>query len=245
MTFAAQPPTTGTGLSDLHHLLHPAQGEQCWRASFSYARELRVHLGAPVPESGTKRPRGRWLLRTHATPWQLCRNDSVILKSTYRSQQKLDQIKSLQGQTLVEIRPTHDYGVEMLFTGDLRLVIKPRNDLVRPTPSELPYWELLTPYRTVILAGPGKRWQTYRSDQPIATIEPTLRRDVSHVHRSVNNIAPSGADVSSLVDELLTEGRRLERIANRRQTRPVNSRLPYLEAKWRRLRSRGRVAASQ
>jgi hypothetical protein len=146
--------------SDLLQILQSMEGEQCQRVAFSYAQELRIHLGKPTFQTDPKYQRGRWLLRTYATSWQLYRSGSIVTEIRPEGQR-------LKGQRLIKVRLLDRFAVEFLFTAEFNFIIPPIDE---STDSGLPHWELLTPYHTLATIGPGLEWNQRSSEEIVDDI---------------------------------------------------------------------------
>ena len=132
-------------------------GERCWHARLGYGDELKLDIGRKVPYKSPKLKgllRGTWTVGSRATPWKLTCASGVVSSRSKRSKIEAalgEVVGNVQAVTVGSRRMSLTIKIGSQFT----LTIENRS--VAAT-DDLPYWEVFTPQRTCIQAGPGRNW---------------------------------------------------------------------------------------
>ena len=161
-----------TDLDPLSRLLAPIVGELCWGVVFSYGDELRVDCGERIPYRHPKlagKARGAWTIGARASPWELTRDDDRVASTSDDSDTMRERVGVLAGLRVEACEARFpDLQLAVSFSEGLVLRIGPEGPAGRPPPpGPLAYWEVFTPNRMVLSAGPGPKWSYLRADEPM------------------------------------------------------------------------------
>jgi hypothetical protein len=103
-----------------------------------------------------------WLLGTQATPWRYSNLKRPDLRLSSESDDWLDQLREVLRDRSVEALSVEHAGFDLavhLDDGSWLAIearrFDPKSSYPYPPP---PFWEIITPYQTVVAAGPGHMW---------------------------------------------------------------------------------------
>ena len=156
--------TEATDLQQLKEIISGVVGETCWAASFSYGDELSLDIGAKVPYSQklmAGKEKGAWMLGTRATVWELKGTSQTIVTSNDDPETARQKVKVIEGAVITAIETNYpELALTVTFSNGCQLILFPEHD----EDSDLPYWEMFTPYHMILKVGPGAKWSFTRSD---------------------------------------------------------------------------------
>ena len=187
--FRSTVPVTHDDIRGLRPFLFQLLGEPFLFARESYGGELTLHFGREVtlPQfRGRETTEGTHVLTLRASVWYIKSSPwSALIMSddvTEWPHFKPTDLKELEGRppiaaggrvTWIGVRAFHGEGwpggieLGMQFSDDSFIEIRPRRD-PEDDVYDLADWELVTPYKRYIKAGPGVRWEYSASDKPPA-----------------------------------------------------------------------------
>jgi hypothetical protein len=153
---------------DMHRLydrIQGLEGKRCWKVTFGYGGEVYLHCGRAVPSNNPKLPEeeGEWIVNTCGTEWRL-----FTPKGSVRS----TDVSDIAMEKWLHILKNRKIGkVHVGIPNDLLILVFDGSYLFHVSPSRkddkyknVPYWEVFTPDREVLVVGPKHRWQAKRSD---------------------------------------------------------------------------------
>lgn len=187
--FRGTAPRTSGDVRGMRPYLAQLLGEPFLFARESYGDELTLHFGPEVelpPFRGARRTEGAHVLALRASVWALKSVPWAALVSgdepaavpgavpvELSELEKRPPIAPGARVTRIDVRAFHGIGwpggIELLlqFSDNSVFEVRPRYDPADPAP-ELADWELFTPFRRYLRAGPGVQWEYAASDQPPA-----------------------------------------------------------------------------
>ncbi len=165
-TNIVQQVTKATDLEQLREITGGVLGETCWRASLSYGDELSLHMGARLPysqKSMAGKEKGSWILGTRLTPWRLDSASEILATSEEDPEILKQKVHAIEGTTITMLETSYpELALSVTFSNGCKLMLIPDAE----DDSNLPYWELFTPYQMLLKVGPGSIWSYVRSDLP-------------------------------------------------------------------------------
>ena len=184
--FRGTAPRTRDDIRGLRPYLFQLMGEPFLFARESYGGELTLHFGQEVelpPFRGRRLTEGTHILNLRASVWAgksvpwasyISGEDlgpsSNAVPITLNDLEKRPLITPGERIVSIEARAFHGIGwpggieLGIRFSDGSFIEIKPRHDPEDPV-YDLADWELFTPYRRYIKAGPGVQWEYSPSDQ--------------------------------------------------------------------------------
>lgn len=139
-------------------------GEPCWKAALSYGDELRLEIGARVPttkKSMKGSEKGAWMFGTRQSDWTIESQSGTLVTSHADSRPQREKLHQLEGTTIVGFEISYPSLIPTVsFSNGYTLTLLKQVD----DDSELPYWELFTPYRMVLKVGPKDIWSYVSTD---------------------------------------------------------------------------------
>ena len=184
--FRGTAPTTRNDLRGLRPYLKQLIGEPFLFARESYGGELTLHFGTEIelaPFRGRTASEGTHILCLRASVWSF----KSVPWASYISSEEIpgadftpmtlhdlenrSPITPGQRLTSIEVRAFHGTGwpggieLGLQFSDESFVQIRPRYDPEDPV-HDLADWELFTPYKRYIKAGPGIQWEYSPSDSP-------------------------------------------------------------------------------
>lgn len=185
--FRGTAPRTRDDVRGLRPYLFQLMGEPFLFARESYGGELTLHFGREVelpPFRGRVLTEGTHVLTLRASVWAAKSVPWAAYLSgddprpgatpvTLGDLEKRPPVTPGDRVLWVEARAVHGVGwpggieLSLGFSDGSVLDIRPRHDPDDPV-HDLADWELFTPYRRYIKAGPGVQWEYAPSDQPPA-----------------------------------------------------------------------------
>lgn len=163
--------TEATDLEQLREIISGVIGENCWRASLSYGDELSLHIGAKIPysqKSMSGKEKGAWILGTRGTAWRLDSPSETLVTSEDGPEILRQKVHAIKDTHIAAFKVNYpDLALTVMFGNGCKLMVIPdaKDD------SDLPYWELFTPYRMLLKVGPSAMWSYVRSDLPENTYD--------------------------------------------------------------------------
>ena len=157
--------TNNGDLEKLREIITDIIGEPCWEARMSYGDELCLEIGERIPYQHKKlagKEKGSWMLGTRGTDWQLeSPNKEIITNSKEAPEVFKEKVKVIENTTITAFE-THypELILTVEFSNSCQLKIFP--DL--EDNFDLSYWELFTPYNTLLTLEPGAIWTCTRTD---------------------------------------------------------------------------------
>jgi hypothetical protein len=154
---SAIPIRSKADLDALRRHIRPLVGQTCWRARLAYADELKLDLGGKSPYKSAKMKghvRGSWTLASRGTTWTL-ELAGTSISSRSRRPKIEGALRELKGDVKSITIGYRSLSLTIRFTNGSTLTIE--HETRRPMYG-LPYWEIFTPERACIQAGPGRRW---------------------------------------------------------------------------------------
>lgn len=153
----ATPRGHSSDLDALRQQVRMLVGERCWRARLSYADELKLDIGRKVPYKSRKMKglvRGSWTVGSRATPWKLTGVNGVVSSRSKRS-----KIEATLGEVVGDVQAVTVGYRKMSLRIQIghRFTLTIERHMANPA-DDLPSWEVFTPQRTCIQAGPGRNW---------------------------------------------------------------------------------------
>jgi hypothetical protein len=166
--------------------------EPCLRIRLAYGNELKLHFGEPQVVRNQKfgeELRGSWVLAVRASAWRCyLRPTATGLFAGFwpRTARPVKQfspeemtaaVGKLAGQRVTAVDPIWwhtparpSIGLILNFAdGSVFEVVPVGGEHDDPADEPLPDWELFTPFKTFVSAGPGPAWSNQPSDKPLAT----------------------------------------------------------------------------
>ncbi|MBX9628768.1 MAG: hypothetical protein K2X82_33550 [Gemmataceae bacterium] len=193
--FRGTVPRTRDDVRGLQPYIRQLVGEPFLFARESYGDELTLHFGQEVelpPFRGRRRTEGTHVLTLRASKWWIKSVPRAALVAsddpgpglpgvpvTLRDLELNPPITPGERVAWVEVRPFYGVGwpggIELAFrfSDGSFLELRPRYD-PEDAVHDLADWELFTPYKRYIKAGPGVQWEYAPSDQPPADDAPPV-----------------------------------------------------------------------
>ncbi|CAG0970200.1 hypothetical protein ANRL3_01448 [Anaerolineae bacterium] len=166
MTHLIQKVTKATDLEKLGEITSGMLGATCWRANLGYGDELRLDIGARLPYSQpsmTGGEKGAWMLGTRGTVWRLDCPSETLATSEDDPEILKQKLHHVEGTTITAFETSYpDLALTVTFSNGCKLTLFPSTE----DDSDLPYWELFTPYQMLLKVGPGAVWSYIPSDLP-------------------------------------------------------------------------------
>ncbi|MBL8117337.1 MAG: hypothetical protein JNJ78_07385 [Anaerolineae bacterium] len=158
-------------IAQISELTKPMLGETCSRVRFICGGELIVDIGQLIPyisKDTTAPRRGEWSLGICGMGWQLLDEEGLFTLATSNECQKmaLTRLETLVSAKVVAFEVDYPgLGVMLRFDNNQSLKLTRFDD---QEGSRLIYWDLLTPTRSFIQAGPGSQWlyQRFEAIEP-------------------------------------------------------------------------------
>jgi hypothetical protein len=160
-----QPIKNDADLAQLRSIVSGIQGELCWNARMSYGDELYLYIGERIPilhRLMKGKEQGAWMLGTRGTDWTLESSTKEIITNSKEAPEVFkEKVKVIENTTITAFE-THypDLILTVQFSNGCNLKIFP--DL--EDDFDLSYWELFTPYHTLVTLEPGAIWTCTRTD---------------------------------------------------------------------------------
>jgi hypothetical protein len=157
--------TNNADLEKLREIITDIIGEPCWEARMSYGDELCLEIGERIPilhRLMKGKEQGAWMLGTRGTDWQLESSIKEIITNSKEAPEVFkEKVKVIENTTITAFE-THypDLILTVQFSNGCNLKIFP--DL--EDDFDLSYWELFTPYHTLLTLEPGAIWTCTRTD---------------------------------------------------------------------------------
>lgn len=155
-----------TDLDKLREIVSGVLEETCWRACLSYGDELSLHIGARIPyshKSMAGKEKGAWILGTRGTAWKLVSSSETLVTSEDESEIVRQKVHTIEDTTIAAFETSYpNLALTVTFGNGCSLILIPDIE----DNSDLPYWEMFTPYRMLLKVGPGAMWSYVRSDLP-------------------------------------------------------------------------------
>lgn len=187
--FRGTAPRTRDDIRGLRPYLFQLMGEPFLFARESYGNELTLHFGDEVelpPFRGRRLTEGRYVLTLRASVWvaksvplaSYVAGDDLapgpgVVPITVQELETRPPITPGACVVWIEARAFRSIGwpggieLGIRFSDGSFLEIRPRYDPTDPV-HDLADWELFTPYKRYLKAGPGVQWEYSPSDQPPA-----------------------------------------------------------------------------
>ncbi|OCR02618.1 hypothetical protein BCD67_12685 [Oscillatoriales cyanobacterium USR001] len=155
--------TNNADLEKLTEIITDIIGETCWEARMSYGDELCLEIGARIPYQHKKlagKEKGSWMLGTRGTDWTLESSTKEIITNSKEAPEVFkEKVKVIENTTITTFETFYpDLILTVEFSNGCQLKIFP--DL--EDDFDLSYWELFTPYNTLLTLEPGAIW-TYKT----------------------------------------------------------------------------------
>ncbi len=153
-------------LEPVNNILRQLIGQPWWKAMLSYGDELRLDMGEKQEETNPKlrdREKGAWILGLRTSEWKYEINGQEVISSESDSDAIKDYFKSMSNLIVTNFSVLEPIlGLTLKFSNNGVLTAMPDED-----EDELAYWELFTPFDTLLEVGPGKTISYKRSDVPL------------------------------------------------------------------------------
>ena len=158
--------THPTDLEPLKQITSRVIGEICWKASLSYGDELSLHIGARVSysqKSMVGKEKGSWILGTRGTAWRLGTVSKTLVNSEDEPEIIRQKVYAIENTRITAFETNYpNLALTVAFSNGYQLILFPSTE----DNLDLPYWELFTPYRMLLKAGPNAVWYYTSSDLP-------------------------------------------------------------------------------
>lgn len=156
-------------LDQLRAILGGVVGEICWGPRVGYAEELKLDIGAHIPYTNRLlkgKEHGSWMFGSRGTAWELTSANSLWVSSDDEEDVIRQKIQVIKDTTITDIDVRYpDLDLILTFSNGYQLTILPTED---DDEYEVAYWELFTPNKMIVEAGPGPTWSYSRADIPIS-----------------------------------------------------------------------------
>jgi hypothetical protein len=155
-------------LAKLQGIISGIGGERCWDAYLSYAEELSLEIGERIPYPQKVmhgKEHGSWMFGSRGTAWELTSANSLWVSSDDEEDVIRQKIQVIKDTTITGIDVRYpDLDLILTFSNGYQLAILPTED---DDDYDVAYWELFTPDKMIVEAGPGATWSYSRADIPL------------------------------------------------------------------------------
>jgi len=155
-------------LDQLLAILHGVVGQVCWGPRIGYAEELKLDIGAHIPYTNRLlkgKEHGSWRFGSRGTAWELTSPDGLWVSSDDDEDVIRQKIQVLKDTTITGVAVRYpDLDLILTFSSGYQLAVLPTEE---DDDEEVAYWELFTPDKMIVEAGPGATWSYSRADIPL------------------------------------------------------------------------------
>jgi len=155
-------------LDQLLAILHGVVGQVCWGPRIGYAEELKLDIGAHIPYTNRLlkgKEHGSWRFGSRGTAWELTSPDGLWVSSDDDEDVIRQKIQVLKDTTITGVDVRYpDLDLILTFSSGYQLAVLPTEE---DDDEEVAYWELFTPDKMIVEAGPGATWSYSRADIPL------------------------------------------------------------------------------
>jgi len=155
-------------LEKLKAIINGVVGKSCWDASLGYAEELSLEIGEHIPYTNKLlkgKEHGSWMFGSRGTAWELTSANGLWVSSDDEEDVIRQKIQVIKDTTIISVDVRYpDLDLILTFSNDYQLAVLPTEE---DDEYEVAYWELFTPDKMLIEAGPGATWSYSRADVPL------------------------------------------------------------------------------